>query len=375
MKMCEGMATLGHDVELLHPWRHQTDPVLAETDPFIYYGIKHTFRLRTVSNWDVIRLERWLPEPALRPLLAAHEVGWGLLAARRAAQANPDLIYTRNASFAYWAARLGLACAFEAHLPPSRRTAPFVRGLSRSSALRAVFALTSHTAAELEAAGMPSQKIEVLPDAADLAAFANAPAKEEARRQLDLPSGRQIIGYIGRFETMGKEKGIRDLIRAMAVPALRRADPLLLCVGGPMDPVTEYLALAGCIGVPSSALRFVDRVPTTEMPTWLAALDVGAMPYPATEHYPTAISPLKLFEYMAAGLPIVATDLPALREVLHDGENALLAAPGNPEALANALSVVLEDAGVARALGDRARRAAAQYTWHRRAERALAFAL
>ena len=78
--------------------------------------------------------------------------------------------------------------------------------------------------------------------------------------------------------------------------------------------------VAESLGIPSSALRFVDRVPTPAVATWLAAVDVGAMPYPATEHYATAMSPLKLFEYMAAGLPIVATDLPALREVLHDGD-------------------------------------------------------
>jgi glycosyltransferase involved in cell wall biosynthesis len=230
---------------------------------------------------------------------------------------------------------------------------------------------------------VPRHKLEVLPDAADLTAFADAPSTEEARQRLGLPLRRPIIGYVGRFETIGIEKGIRDLIRAMAVSELRRLDPLLLCVGGPMDLAVRYTDLALSLGIPSSALRFVDRVPNPEVPTWLAALDVGAIPAPAAsdsrfhaaERYRAATSPLKLFEYMAAGLPIVAADLPGVREVLDDGENGLLVPPGNTEALARALRNVLDDATMASTLGDRARRDAARYTWHRRAERALASAL
>lgn len=374
MKMCEGMAALGHDVELLHPWRRQADSALADADPFVYYGVQPTFRLRTLANWDVVRLNQRLPGPAFRVLFAAQTAGWALLAARRAAQANPDLIYTRGPWFAYWVAKFRRPCALEIHLPPNRTTAPLVRRFSRGRCARAVFALTSHTATELEAAGVPREKVEVLPDAADLAAFGAAPAKEDARRQLGLPLHGPIIGYIGRFHTMGKEKGILDLVHAMADPELRELNPLLLCVGGPIDPVPQYTALAQSLGVPADSLRFVDRVPTPEIPTWLAALDVGTLPYPDAEHYPTAMSPLKLFEYMAAGLPIVATDLPSLRDVLEDGENALLVPPGDPVSLARSLTRILEDARAARALGDRARRDATQYTWSRRAERALAAA-
>jgi glycosyltransferase involved in cell wall biosynthesis len=386
MKMCEAMAGLGHDVELLHPWRYQANSLLTATNPFVYYGVRPTFRLRTLSNLDIVPLERWLPDLPFLALYGLHELGWALLAAWRAAKANPDLIYTRDAPCAYWATRLGRACVFEAHIPPGGRGARIVRSFSRRPSTRAVITLTKPTAADLEAAGVPGHKLEVLPDAADLAAFADAPSKEHARRQLDLPLRRPIIGYIGRFETMGREKGVRDLVRAMAVSELRKLDPLLLCVGGPMDPVGEYTHLARSLGVPSSALRFVDRVPNPEVPTWLAALDVGALPAPAersnerrreasVDRYPTATSPLKLFEYMAAGLPIVAADLPGVREVLDDGENAVLVPSGDPEALARAFSRTLEDAAVARGLGDRARRAAAEYTWSRRAERALASAL
>jgi glycosyltransferase involved in cell wall biosynthesis len=386
MKMCEGLASVGHDVELIHPHRLQTDPALAAADPFEYYGVRPAFRLRTISNWDVVPLERRMPRAAFRALYAAHQVSWGAHGARRASQRKPDLIFTRDASFAYWASRLGRACAYEAHLPPTSRSARLVRGFSRRAATRAVFALTSQTAADLRAVGVPGSKVSVLPDAADLDAFAAAPARDEARRLLGLPARRPIIGYVGRFTTLGMEKGVGDLVRAVADPELRRLDPLLLCVGGPMDPVRGYEELGESLGVPSSAMRFVDRVPNPEVPTWMAALDVAVMPAPATGgnggpdglaagHYEGATSPLKLFEYMAAGLPIVAPDLPGVRDVLGDGENGLLVTPRDPGRLAGALTRVLRDAGAARALAEGARRSAGQHTWERRAERVTEAAL
>jgi glycosyltransferase involved in cell wall biosynthesis len=171
---------------------------------------------------------------------------------------------------------------------------------------------------------------------------------------------------------VGHEKGIPDLIRAAAVSALRKLDPLLLCVGGPMDSVPGYEELARALGLPSSATRFVDRVPNTEVPTWLAALDVAAMPYPR-DSAQTFVSPLKLYEYMAAGLPIVATDLPGMREVLDNG-NAVLVPPGDAEGLGHALARLLSDPQAAAALAEKARRDAAENSWNRRAELALGVA-
>jgi glycosyltransferase involved in cell wall biosynthesis len=375
MKMCEGMAALGHEVELLHPWRRQPDPALAGTDPFSYYGVPRTFAVSTVANLDVVALERWLPEPSVRAMVAAQQMGWGLVAARQAAQRRPDLVYTREPALAYWASQLAPACVYEAHVPPSSRRAPLIRSFARRPSTRSVFATTRFIAADLVAAGVPEHKVEVLPNGADVAAFADAPDRDDARNQLGLPPARAIVGYVGRFETMGRAKGLETLIRAVSEPAVRELDPLLLCVGGPMDRVPAYLELARSLGLPPSALQFVDRVPNADVPRWLRALDLAAMPYPAAEHYATGMSPMKMFEYMAAGLPIVATDLPAVREVLDHGANALLVQPGEPPALARAFVQLLENPGQARALGARAARDALSHTWEHRAQQALAITM
>lgn len=385
MKMCEGMAALGHDVELMHPWRHQGDISLADADPFAYYGIERNFRLRTLPNWDLIRIERHVPVVPFRVMYAVHQLSWGLMGSIRAARRKPDLIYTRSASFAYWATRLGPPCAFEAHLLPSRVTTRLIRSFSRRKSMRAVFALTGYAAGALETVGVPPGKLEVLPDAADLDAFADMPSKEDARARLGLPSDRPIIGYVGRFKTMGKEKGVRDLVSALTDPELRELKPLLVCVGGPMDLVPDFMELARSLEIPESQLRFVDRVPNPEVPTWLAAVDVAAMPAPAAsangasaasvDRYSNATSPLKLFEYMAAGLPFVAPDIAGVREVVEDGKGCLIAPPGDSAAIGRALNRLLRDPEEARRLGEGARAAVARHSWRGRAERALDSAL
>jgi glycosyltransferase involved in cell wall biosynthesis len=80
-------------------------------------------------------------------------------------------------------------------------------------------------------------------------------------------------------------------------------------------------------------------------------------------------SPLKLFEYMAAGKAIVASSLPAIREVLADEVNALLVAPGDPDALAAGIRRLADNPELRDALAGAARTAVAEYSWVRRAER------
>ena len=101
----------------------------------------------------------------------------------------------------------------------------------------------------------------------------------------------------------------------------------------------------------------------------LARAMILVLPNPRSAISTNFTSPLKLFEYMAAGRAIVASDLPSIREVLADGETALLVEPGHPEALAAAIMRLLSDRLLAERLATAACRQASQYTWAVRAER------
>lgn len=129
--------------------------------------------------------------------------------------------------------------------------------------------------------GFSEDKTIVLPDGVDLSLFDNLPSQIECRQRLGLPLDQPIIGYIGRFQTMGMEKGIPELVQAMKyLPSYKGSEPLLLCVGGPMDIVPRYLEIARQEGVPKSRLKFVDRVPNVEVPHWIRALSISAAPFP-----------------------------------------------------------------------------------------------
>jgi glycosyltransferase involved in cell wall biosynthesis len=96
------------------------------------------------------------------------------------------------------------------------------------------------------------------------------------------------------------------------------------------------------------------------------------MPFPKTEHYAYYMSPLKLFEYMASKRPIVASDLPSIREILNE-QNSVLVEPDNPEKLAEGIKRILADNNFAEKISNQAFQDVQQYTWQKRVEQILGF--
>jgi glycosyltransferase involved in cell wall biosynthesis len=141
-------------------------------------------------------------------------------------------------------------------------------------------------------------------------------------------------------------------------------------VAGGVDADVERLraAAAGLTNV-----RIDGFQPPSRVPLYLAAADVGAVPNrsaPAISARYT--SPLKVFEAFAAGLPLVASDLPSMRELLEHERDALLVAPDDPQALADGIERLLADDGLRAAMSRRLRGRAEACTWDARARRILA---
>jgi len=368
-KMCEAFARRGADVELWYPC--QTDRQLASRNVFEFYDVPAVFRVRALGRLPSLpgvirrRVDSTMRDP----------FKWGRFAALLARVRRADLYVTRSIELAYWLTRAGLPTICELHQPSTAFGDELLKEVGGQPALRGVVALTHPLRDYATSFGVPEQKVVVHPSGVDLEPFQGPLVQSECRRRLGLPADTPIVGYIGRFrmwdarEGRRVEKGLRMLITAFQkVGPVRGVSPFLLCVGGPADSIREYEQLARELGLESTQYRFVDRVPPSDVAGWMRACDVVTLPWSAEEDFGTeSLSPLKLFEYMAAKLPIVATDVPAFREPLRHGENAWLVERGDVPGFAAALRLLLSDEQLRATLANQAYRDVQQYTWSERA--------
>lgn len=203
----------------------------------------------------------------------------------------------------------------------------------------------------MSSAGLAQQVRSIAPGVAvEEWAFTGGPpsasefSTAELRERLSIPPSSPVVVYTGTFEPY---QGLGALIAA--VPHVRTAVPGVVVVlvgaeGGGKDEILRQAAQAGLSGV----IRLVERQDRASMPAFLALADVLVSPRLYGGNLP-----LKIFDYLAAGRPIVATDIPAHRSVLSEGR-ALLVAP-SPEAIGAALCRVLQDRELAGDLSAAAR--------------------
>lgn len=167
-------------------------------------------------------------------------------------------------------------------------------------------------------------------------------------------------------------KGVDGLVAAM-----KHLPEAKLTILGPSTPsdVERLVALARALGV-SERLTILPAVPPSQVWSFYARARVGVIPLPGAGSVEARdfTSPLKLFEMMAAGLPVVASRLPSLAEYVTDGQEGLLVAPDDSEALAAGIRRLLADAPLRAAMSEAARRRAAEFTWDARGARIVTFA-
>jgi len=226
-----------------------------------------------------------------------------------------------------------------------------------------IIALTSYLKKELAGMNVSEDAIFVSPDGVDLEKFDIKTKREEARERLNLPADKNLIVYTGLLYDW---KGAQTL--AEASNFLSEND-LVIFVGGKKHHVENFKEKNRDL----KNILTVGARPHDEIPLWLKAADVLVLPNTAKEDiskYYT--SPMKLFEYMASGTPIVASDLPSIREVLNEN-NAVLVEPDNPEKLADGIKRVLQDCGFADTISKQAREDVQNHTWQKRAKEILRF--
>jgi glycosyltransferase involved in cell wall biosynthesis len=350
LKVCQSLAQVGAEVRL---WLPGSTPAgweaLAEQ-----YGLETRFEMT------------WL---AALPRLRRYDFAWRALRAARAWGA--EVAYTWVPQAALLALWQGLPLLLELHDRPSGRVGPWLyRQIVRHPGKKRLLYITRALQAVLEREqGVRARPGEALvaPDGVDLERYQALPDADSARRALGLPAG-LTAGYTGHLYP---GRGMDVLV------ALARAYPWInfLWVGGQPDAVAEWRKLCALFGLDNITLT--GFVPNRQIPLYQAAGDILLMPYERSVavsgggNTADICSPMKMFEYMAAGRAILSSDLPVLREVL-DESCARFCPPEDPAAWVAALGPLTGDAALRARLGAAASAAVQPYAWQARARSCLA---
>ncbi len=349
MKMCQALSELGHDVTLLAPdVEIGIEPGVA--DIYGFYGVTPSFQLRKLP-WRRFKGRGWI-------------YGWE--AGRFAARLGVDAAFGRSLHACAVAARSGLPTIWDAHMltflqRPTERLlfrwmigAPGFKGMTTNcEALRcAILAEFPALWDRIVAAQNGADKLANDIEPADLGGTGDRPQ----------------IGYVGQLYP---GKGF-EIVRALAA-LMPQAD--FHVVGGEQETVDRLRADRS---LPNN-IRLHGFKPPAEAERLTLAFDVVLAPYQTEVQIAgggeTAawMSPLKVFGYMAAGKPILCSDLPVLREVIEDGRNGLLLPPEDARRWADALTTLLGNRDLMERLGATAHADfLARHTWKQRAAKVIA---
>ncbi len=368
---CEAFADTGYDVTLWVARRWNTSQMRAIQDPYAYYGVNPNFTIQRIPCIDLFPL---FPADSIGARIAFYiqMISYVIMMTVFALFTQADIYYSRDemllAVLSWLKPQNSLA--YEAHLfSPSARGANLQRRVI--DRVGSVIAITPTLRDDLiSERGATPERIIVAHDGIRQARFENVPDRLTARQQIGWDESAFIVGFVGRLQMIGMDKGVGTLVHALAGVE----NTSLALVGGPDDMAEQLRQEWLDLGLPADRFLYVGHVAPDEVPLYLSAFDVCAMPHPHTTQFAYYTSPLKLFEYMASHSAIVASDLPAWSDVVTHDKSALLVPPSDVDTLASAINRLQVDSDLRQNLANNAYgRVMADYTWSARAEKILTF--
>lgn len=342
LKVAQSFLQLGHETALIVPGSEP--PALP--DLAAHYGLSRVPRLEWIGGPR--RLFPWR-------------------AALRARRFGADLLYCWPSQAAVAGTLLGLPALLEVHDYPSGRFGPlWYRLFLTLPGRKRLLPITDALRRALESRYGPLRGGDtvIAPDGVDLERYASLPDPESARRALGLRADPTVLCTGHLYAGRGA-----DLFLALAEKFPQAA---FVWVGGRPSDVEAWRKRAARL----ANVTFTGFVPNERIPLYQAAGNVLLMPYGRTVSTSSGgntaevCSPMKMFEYMAAGRAILTSDLPVLREVL-DETTAVFCPPEEAGAWEAALGSLLADETRRQALGQRARRAVQAYSWVERGKHVL----
>jgi glycosyltransferase involved in cell wall biosynthesis len=349
LKVCQALAHVSGPVRLWVPGNQAVSWEALSG----HYGLHTPFDITWLTSRRVLR-----------------RYDFALQALREARRWGADVIYTWTAQAAVLALYQRMPVIYEVHDRPSGRFGPWLlRQIVRTPGKKRLLVITEALRQRLESQlglPLPPDLAQIAPSGVDLERYAGLPDAPTARRKLGLAEC-ITVGYTGHFYA-GRGMGLL-LKLAERFPQVQ-----FLWVGGRAGDVERWRQTLASQGLNNVLLTgFIDN---SKLPLYQAAADVLLMPYERSVAVSSGgdtadvCSPMKMFDYLAAGRAIISSDLPVLQEVLNE-KNALFCSPDDPFAWEKALETLLADPQRREQFGQQARRDAERYTLQERARRAL----
>lgn len=319
----------------------------TDEDPFAYYGVaKH-------PNIELVALSRGLPWPLHK--LKAHSNKLFILRLRewlRSSETRFDCIFVRHLKLAFGLIKsTTLPLVYEAHevfaetAPEEKKEKIRRMELMVANHAKIIIANSRATADCLQKLYTTKRPIYVLP---------NGVTRPKTKTQKDWANISQHIIYAGSLFAW---KGVEDLILA----ARQLGGAQITVIGGSEEAIAKLKPLI----ISGAKIDFVGHIPHNEVMEHLNRACIAVLPNRAdTDSRFT--SPIKLFEYMAAGCAIVASDLPSLKEIVN-GDEVVFVKANDPTALASGIQKLMADPQLAQAMAEKVRNKSSHYTWEARA--------
>lgn len=371
MRMCSAFAASGAEVTLLVPDRKSQ----IAGDPFAFYGIPKNFKIERLSVKDTIGV-KYLPGYLALAIALFSFHG----AVKKYVK---DFKKTTNARFDAWYTREALllpflqqgkdarhALVYEAHDFPKRWRWYFRLCLRFP---RLVIATSEALRSALLTQGALSSRIMVERNGVDVEFFSHADGSALRKSQGIIREDERVALYTGSLQEW---KGVGTLLEAFDLLKISDKEIQLWIVGGTAADVANWkkrFPTRSGLSHERIGIVFFGLVPHARIAEFMAAADVCVLPNSAlTKESASFTSPIKLYEYLASGCPIVASDLPSIREIV-DETTVKFVPPDDPRALAEGILEALKNPGEARARATTGRyMVVARYGWDARGARILA---
>lgn len=341
VQTCQALARAGMQVDLFVPYRKNE---ITETISS-YYGIDQAFSVKTVYVPDLVFLGKigYALSLIMFSARAYISVMWGRYNAVYSRDILPLLPFVVGGKRTY----------YESHKNEWGLVKSF---LFRK--VRGLICITEGLQKFYTEKGIEKKRIHVVPDAVDMTMYDGLPTKEDCRKQLGLPTDKRIAMYVGSFFRYAWKGADVFLDAAQELPHY-------IFVGVGVNQKEKHdLENKGL----ARNVILIEKQPSSHIAMYMKSADVLVLPNKkgdvVSEKY---TSPMKMFEYMASGNPIVSSKLESILEVLSDKE-AVLVPPNDPKELARGITKAFNESSE---YSKNAYEIAKEYTWDKRAQKII----